>query len=69
MLEDPSNAYRVYQWRDATEGNVTEVAVMYGLQKRLAKTVWVDLAKNSKPLIFVDAAEAQAECERLCANT
>jgi hypothetical protein len=68
MLEKPSNLYRVYQWRDAAECQGTQLSIMYGVQKRVAKTVWVDLAKNSRPLIFAEASEAQAACDRLCAN-
>ena len=69
MLEKPSNLYRVYQWRDAAECQGTQLSIMYGVQKRVTKTAWADLAKNSRPLVFADAAEAQAACERLCANT
>jgi hypothetical protein len=69
MLEEQSKVYRVYQWRDGAERQGAQFSVMYGVQKRVAKTVWVDLAKNSRPLIFANAAEAHAACERLCANT
>jgi hypothetical protein len=68
MREEQPKAYRVYQRRDARERNVIRLPVLYGVQKRMADSVWVDVARNRTPLIFADAAEAQAEWERLCAT-